>query len=84
MQFPHPGGLPAPQMQQQQQQQPPPQGSQPPPPQQQQQQQQGPPKSAWTEHTAPDGRKYFYNSSTKQSTYDKPLELLPPEVCIVE
>jgi len=75
-QFPHPSGLPAPQMQPQQHQQ----GSQPPPQQQQQQQQQAPPKSAWTEHTAPDGRKYYYNNSTKQSTYEKPLELLPPEV----
>jgi len=29
-------------------------------------------KMLWTEHTSPDGRKYYYNSSTKKSTYDKP------------
>ena len=38
------------------------------------------PKSAWTEHTAPDGRKYYFNAQTKQSTYEKPQELLQPEV----
>ncbi|XP_039602589.1 pre-mRNA-processing factor 40 homolog B-like isoform X2 [Polypterus senegalus] len=29
----------------------------------------------WTEHKAPDGRTYFYNSETKQSTWEKPDEL---------
>ena len=29
--------------------------------------------SAWTEHTAPDGRrKYWHNASTGKSTYEKP------------
>ncbi|XP_064408512.1 pre-mRNA-processing factor 40 homolog B isoform X1 [Latimeria chalumnae] len=32
-------------------------------------------KSPWTEHKAPDGRTYFYNSETKQSTWEKPDEL---------
>ena len=36
-------------------------------------------KSGWTEHTAPDGRKYFYNAATKQSTWTKPAEL--QQVC---
>lgn len=27
-----------------------------------------PAKCAWTEHTSPDGYKYYYNSSTGQST----------------
>lgn len=26
----------------------------------------------WTEHTAPDGRKYFYNNATKASSWEKP------------
>uniref|UniRef100_A0A8C4SEA3 Pre-mRNA processing factor 40 homolog B n=1 Tax=Erpetoichthys calabaricus TaxID=27687 RepID=A0A8C4SEA3_ERPCA len=29
----------------------------------------------WTEHKAPDGRTYFYNSETKQSTWEKPDDL---------
>uniref|UniRef100_A0A6I8R050 Pre-mRNA-processing factor 40 homolog A n=1 Tax=Xenopus tropicalis TaxID=8364 RepID=A0A6I8R050_XENTR len=32
-------------------------------------------KSLWTEHKAPDGRTYYYNSETKQSTWEKPDEL---------
>lgn len=36
----------------------------------------GAPKSDWTEHTAPDGRKYFYNSRTKQSSWERPAELM--------
>ncbi|KAK1151156.1 hypothetical protein AOXY_G33183 [Acipenser oxyrinchus oxyrinchus] len=32
-------------------------------------------KSLWTEHKAPDGRTYFYNSESKQSTWEKPDEL---------
>lgn len=31
--------------------------------------------SAWTEHKAPDGRLYFYNSETKASSWQKPAEL---------
>lgn len=44
------------------------------PPQQQQ------PKPDWTEHTAPDGRKYYYNNRTKQSAWEKPDELKTPAV----
>jgi pre-mRNA-processing factor 40 len=32
----------------------------------------------WTEHTAPDGRKYFYNAVTKESRWDKPDSLKSP------
>jgi pre-mRNA-processing factor 40 len=32
----------------------------------------------WTEHKSPDGRTYFYNSVTKQSSWDKPDELKTP------
>ncbi|XP_064456201.1 pre-mRNA-processing factor 40 homolog B-like [Ornithodoros turicata] len=32
-------------------------------------------KSNWTEHKAPDGRVYFYNHVTKQSSWEKPDEL---------
>merc|ERR1719247_2308587 len=28
--------------------------------------------SAWTEHTHSDGRRYYYNRVTKQSSWDKP------------
>lgn len=39
------------------------------------------PKSDWTEHTAPDGkRKYYFNSKTQQSTWTKPEELMTLEV----
>ncbi|XP_037562636.1 pre-mRNA-processing factor 40 homolog B isoform X7 [Dermacentor silvarum] len=31
--------------------------------------------SSWTEHKAPDGRIYFYNHTTKQSSWEKPDEL---------
>ncbi|MEE6471227.1 hypothetical protein FKM82_009221 [Ascaphus truei] len=34
-----------------------------------------PTKSLWSEHKAPDGRTYFYNTDTKQSTWEKPDEL---------
>lgn len=30
---------------------------------------------AWTEHKAPDGRSYYYNSETKKSAWEKPDEL---------
>jgi pre-mRNA-processing factor 40 len=40
------------------------------------------PPSDWTEHKAPDGRSYYYNSVTKQSSWDKPNELKSKaEVC---
>jgi pre-mRNA-processing factor 40 len=39
-----------------------------------------PPKSEWTEHTAPDGRKYYFNGRTRQSSWEKPEELKSPEV----
>lgn len=40
------------------------------------------PTSEWTEHKAPDGRSYYYNSGTKQSSWDKPDELkTKTEVC---
>lgn len=29
----------------------------------------------WTEHTAPDGRRYYYNSLTRESRWEKPEEL---------
>ena len=33
----------------------------------------------WTEHVAPDGRrKYWHNAVTRQSTYEKPPELMTP------
>lgn len=33
-----------------------------------------PPSSNWTEHKAPDGRTYYYNTVTKQSSWEKPDE----------
>ncbi|KAL4222390.1 PRP40 pre-mRNA processing factor 40 [Mactra antiquata] len=32
-------------------------------------------KSPWTEHKAPDGRTYYYNHVTKQSSWEKPKDL---------
>lgn len=32
----------------------------------------------WSEHTSPDGRTYFYNNDTKQSSWSKPDELKTP------
>lgn len=26
----------------------------------------------WQEYTAPDGRKYYYNTQTQETTWDKP------------
>ncbi|XP_069838820.1 pre-mRNA-processing factor 40 homolog A isoform X1 [Dendropsophus ebraccatus] len=36
------------------------------------------PKSVWTEHKSPDGRTYYYNIETKQSTWEKPDEMKTP------
>lgn len=33
----------------------------------------------WTEHTAPSGHKYYYNASTKQSTYTRPVLEMPAD-----
>ncbi|KFV01956.1 Pre-mRNA-processing factor 40 A, partial [Tauraco erythrolophus] len=35
-------------------------------------------KSTWTEHKSPDGRTYYYNAETKQSTWEKPDDLKTP------
>ncbi|XP_014239361.1 pre-mRNA-processing factor 40 homolog A isoform X2 [Cimex lectularius] len=35
-------------------------------------------KSDWTEHKAPDGRTYYYNTVTKKSLWEKPEELKTP------
>ncbi|KAG8432328.1 hypothetical protein GDO86_016827 [Hymenochirus boettgeri] len=35
-------------------------------------------KSQWTEHKSPDGRTYYYNTETKQSTWEKPDDLKTP------
>jgi len=37
------------------------------------------PAKEWTEHTAPDGRKYYFNNRSKVSSWSKPEELLTPE-----
>lgn len=29
----------------------------------------------WQEYTAPDGRKYYYNTQTQETTWDKPKAL---------
>lgn len=36
------------------------------------------PATVWTTHTDPNGRKYYYNTITKQSSWDKPEELKTP------
>ena len=33
---------------------------------------------SWTEHKAPDGRCYYYNAATKQSSWEKPEDLKTP------
>ncbi|NXF41022.1 PR40A factor, partial [Nyctibius bracteatus] len=35
-------------------------------------------KTTWTEHKSPDGRTYYYNTETKQSTWEKPDDLKTP------
>lgn len=37
----------------------------------------GPPVGAWTEHTSPDGRKYYYNAVLKKSSWTKPEGFAP-------
>ncbi|XP_078442394.1 pre-mRNA-processing protein 40A [Wolffia australiana] len=32
----------------------------------------------WQEHVAADGKRYYYNKKTQQSTWEKPLELMTP------
>ena len=32
-------------------------------------------KPVWTEHKAPDGRTYYYNAQTKESKWEKPVEM---------
>ena len=39
-------------------------------------------KPGWTEHNAPDGRKYYYHSETKQSSWEKPAIDKAPEASI--
>lgn len=41
----------------------------------------------WTEHTAPDGRKYFFNKASNKSVWDRhlaeaPAATPPPKVCL--
>ncbi|CDM35276.1 WW/Rsp5/WWP [Penicillium roqueforti FM164] len=36
--------------------------------------------SGWTQHRAPTGHLYYYNSSTKQSTYTRPQETAPQTI----
>jgi len=35
----------------------------------------GPPRHGWTEHSAPDGTMYYYNSFTAVSQWERPAEL---------
>lgn len=34
--------------------------------------------SDWQEHTSADGRRYYYNKKTRQSSWEKPMELMTP------
>eukprot|EP00252_Welwitschia_mirabilis_P009981 TRINITY_DN22986_c0_g2_i2.p1 TRINITY_DN22986_c0_g2~~TRINITY_DN22986_c0_g2_i2.p1 ORF type:complete len:1096 (-),score=355.45 TRINITY_DN22986_c0_g2_i2:190-3477(-) len=34
--------------------------------------------SDWQEHTSADGRRYYYNKKTRQSSWEKPFELMTP------
>lgn len=42
-----------------------------------------PVSDSWTEHTAPDGRKYFYNKATKQSSWERPASLAAAPAVII-
>ncbi|CAN6181982.1 unnamed protein product [Urochloa humidicola] len=37
-----------------------------------------PSSSDWQEHTAAEGKKYYYNKKTRQSSWEKPAELMTP------
>ncbi|KQK17847.1 pre-mRNA-processing protein 40A [Brachypodium distachyon] len=37
-----------------------------------------PSSSDWQEHTSQDGKKYYYNKRTRQSSWEKPAELMTP------
>lgn len=37
----------------------------------------------WSEHKAPDGRIYYYNAATKQSSWQKPDQLKTPTEVIL-
>ncbi|CAL4949397.1 unnamed protein product [Urochloa decumbens] len=37
-----------------------------------------PTSSDWKEHTAPEGKRYYYNKKTRQSIWEKPVELMTP------
>lgn len=37
-----------------------------------------PSSSDWQEHTQPDGKRYYFNKKTRQSSWEKPLELMTP------
>ncbi|XP_037928198.1 pre-mRNA-processing factor 40 homolog A [Teleopsis dalmanni] len=41
------------------------------------------PTTEWTEHKAPDGRPYYYNNTTKQSSWEKPEILMSPAERII-
>lgn len=34
----------------------------------------------WTEHTAPDGRKYYFNKALNKSSWEKPAAMTAPQV----
>ncbi|GAA5812495.1 hypothetical protein MFLAVUS_005951 [Mucor flavus] len=42
------------------------------------------PAAIWKEHTTPEGRKYWFNNITRQSTWEKPEDLLTPEEKILK